>query len=196
MIALRDAYVTAFGALPGVRKAIAHDEDVNEAELKRIGSKATPVVYVVCLGTDPAEYATEGVATHRFAAVVAADRSAAAREDSASKGDLAAVIALRIAYELVVHDGLPEAAADALTRQSPTDVRTRNESGTDLARAGYSVWVATWRVQAPLTPEDVELVTRPLDAIHGSFTTPGSGKGEAGTVESETHTDFTGDDEP
>lgn len=197
MIRLRDAYVTRFADLPLVRSARAHDEDVNEAELKRVGSKATPVVYVVCMGTDSAEYSGEAEAPHRFAAVVATDRSAAAREDeaAASKGDLAGVIALRIANELVT-GAAPTHEGSDLTSGPPTDVRTRNESSTELARAGYAVWVVTWRVLAPLTPEDAELVRRPLHAIHTSYTTPGSGVGPEGTVESETLTSFVEDEEP
>jgi hypothetical protein len=196
VIALRNAYVARIATLPHVRTAVAHDEDVNEAELKRIGSKATPVVYVVCLGTDDAEFSGETEAPHRFAAVVATDRSAAAREeDIASKGDLAGAIALRVAYDLITGAAPTASGGGDLTSGPATNVRTRNESSSELARAGYSVWVVTWRVLAPITPDDVELVTRPLHAIHTSYTTPGSGVGADGTVESATLTSFVEDEE-
>lgn len=161
MIELRDALVSRFAALPGVRMAEAHDEDFGEAEIRRVGGKAMPAVYVVNAGAQKIETipGRDVVADFRWAAVVLATRGNEVANDRASRGDAAAAIAYRVAYELEA------GSAFAGQCRRPAKVAVANASTAGTARLGVSAWVVTWTHRAPIRPDDLDLVLADLDLI-------------------------------
>lgn len=168
MIALRDALVTRFASLPGVRAAAAHDEDFDEGEIRRLGPKGLPGVYVVHVETVDVMEVTgrDLVGDHRWAAVVMAAAGPAKRLERASRGDAAGIIAHRIAYELAIKVG-PDFAG-ACSR--PERIEVRNASTSTTAKLGVAVYVVEWRQGAPIRPEDLDLELADLELVATTIT--------------------------
>lgn len=166
MIALRDELVARFAGLPGVVLAVAHDEDVDEDEIHRIGHAKTPAVLVVHLGADSPEVLPgEGVmAKHRWAAIVLATRGDAQELARDSRGDAAQIIGLRIAYELAAGDRF------AAEHDRPEKVRVHNASNVKTARLGVAVAVVEWVHEGPIDPDDLVLELQALEIVTGTIT--------------------------
>lgn len=155
---LRDQYLVACAALPTVAVCVAHDGELDDAEVARVGVAASPAVLVTCLGVE--ETVSElapGAGRCRWVAVVLARPPDAVRCEYASAGDLAAVIALRIVRLL-------ETGVFGASLERATNVRAANLVGTTAARRGYALWAVTWTAPTVLEHEGPEL--HPLRLIH------------------------------
>ncbi len=163
MLELRSQYVAAFGALPLVALAAPHDGEFGPEEVARLGAAKTPAVYVACLGVAQ-EYEDSGpaAAVLRWAAMVIARAPDAVREEKASAGDVAALVALRIVRELRV-------TAFGASLELAGNVRARNLFGADAARRGYRLWAVTWTAPTTLEPEDLDPELHPFLALHTAY---------------------------
>ncbi|MEM7607329.1 MAG: hypothetical protein AAF411_18410 [Myxococcota bacterium] len=162
---LRDAYVTRFAAISGVRRAIAADPSWDEDELRRVGAQGTPLVLVMCDGigrTDLAEFGDTHIARFDFTAVVIAQKGDAVRLSKASPGDIAASIASRIVSSIERGD-----RPNGECGRRPT-VRAENVTDAGLARHGRFAWALQWSADA-LVDLDAQITLRPLDAIHVNY---------------------------
>ena len=158
--ALRDEYVTRFEAIPTVRTATSHDEPLTVQEVKRIGSKATPIVHVVCRGLrDVVLQGRRQVGVYEWTAFVLTNTSSRAREGEASRGDQCSLIASMIVAELGSHQW------DAATER-PTSVRCLNLASSAMAKAGYAMWAVDWRHHAPLDTAVMATALRDLERVH------------------------------
>jgi hypothetical protein len=164
---LRDEYVTRIGAFAAVKTCRAHDGELDDAEVARVGAPATPAVLVTCLGA-PTMLDELGASAARFrwVAVVIARASDAIRDDHDSSGDVAAAIALRVAWELVHGAGFEHGL------ERPSDVRVANLIGRDAAHRGYALWAVTWEQPTPITPEGLEAVLDPFLHLHTDYDLP------------------------
>lgn len=168
MIVLRQQYIERFLGLPGVQHCAAHDGELDDDEVARVGQARTPAVLVTCLGAEDIddELGQEATAYLQWVAVVIARAPDRVREGERSAGDVAAAIALRIAYELrygAPFDGVFEA---------PSNVRVANMVGTRAAKRGHAIWAVTWRQPASIRPEELEPVLHDLRLIHTDYDLP------------------------
>lgn len=167
MRSLRAQYVERIRGLPGVVRCVAHDGELDDAEVARIGAQQTPAVYLSCLGARDATDELGGRSARlRWVAVVIARPPDRRRDEYDSAGDVAALIAMRIAYELA--HGEPFGAA--LDR--PADVRAANLVGARAQARGYALWAVTWEQSTEITPEELEPVLHDLRLIHTDYDLP------------------------
>jgi hypothetical protein len=156
---LRTQYVTGFGALPHVAIAAPHDGEFGPDEVARLGAARTPSVHVACMGiADLYEDGGPTAALLRWVAMVIARPADARRENEASAGDLAALVAIRIVHEL-------RETVYAAQLERPARVRARNLYGSEAARAGYRLWGIEWQAPARIRPADLDPELNPF-ALH------------------------------
>lgn len=161
MLDLRAQYLARFGAIKPVAQAIAHDGELDDDEVERIGVARTPAVILTCLGmAGVLEDSGPTAAWLRWVAVVIARAPDSVRASRASAGDVAALIALRVVHELAQGD--PFAAA----LERAADVRAQNLVGTRAARKGYVLWAVTWRQPTEIRPAELDAVLDEFGFLH------------------------------
>lgn len=163
MLALRDQYVERFNTIPAVQLCTAHDGEFRDGEVERLGGAKTPGVYVACMGLvedDELDVAGPLQATLAWVAFVLVRSPDAIREARASAGDLAALIALAIVYQLTRGDAFPAALARAKS------FRAQNLFGTASAKRGHTLWAVTWHQSTEITPEGLEAVLAAFRTFH------------------------------
>lgn len=172
---LRDEFVIRFAALGGVRRATAHDEEFDLAELVRVGAKATPHILVTPMRIgEPFTTAGSVNAECTWAAVVITRRGDSRIEDNKSKGDVASIIAARVVRTLH-DDGFSFACGKA------TKIEARNVSNAAKSDKGVTVWLVMWDQAAELNDTET-VVLNDLDAIVTRTDVSGDGESDASTV--------------
>lgn len=179
---LRTEYLARFAALPGVALCEAHDGELDDDEVARVGVARTPAVLVTCLGSDElVDEFGEPAARMQWVAVVIARGADSVREGESTRGDVAAALALRIAHELTA--GAPFDAALERSRA----IKVANMAGTRAAKRGHAIWVVTWTAPTSIRPEDLDPILSDLTLVHTDYDF-GPNKG----VDAATNTDMTG----
>lgn len=167
MIELRQSYVDRFASLPAVQQCAAHDGEFRAEEVARLGAPRTPAVFVACLGLiamlDQSGPPAGQLQWAAFVLVRSPDR---VREDARSGGDVAALIALRIAAELEGGDAF-DASLDA-----PDRIRAQNLFATSAASKGFILWAVTWQQSTTIPPATVDVWLNDLAVVHTDFDLP------------------------
>lgn len=148
MRVLREAYLERFKAIPTVADAKWLDEPWSPPDLKRLGvDRRGGVVLVAFLGMNKVGDGITGhpEADHLFAAAVVTNKRSAARDGLMSRGDQAALVAQRIAFELQTNDGVSEGCS-----YRPEKIQIRNVSGADTVDDGVAVFTVTWTQRAEI----------------------------------------------
>lgn len=176
VVTLRDEYVARFAAIDGVREARAHDQDWNDAELARVGVRQTPTVLVTAMGFDSVEVRNGTVvADYRWAAIVIARNKDAVVEGESSGGDVAGLLAARVARELAA-DGFSAACGRA------HGIDAGNVSTAARAKAGnLTMWAVAWQQAAELE-DAAEITLLDLDTIATETDVTGDGVADAVTA--------------
>lgn len=183
MLELRSQYVDRFADLSGVEVCAPHDGEFRDGEVARLGATRTPAVYVSCMGMpgDMEDYAGPLVGNLAWVAFVLVRSPDAVREGRRSAGDLAAMIALGIVWQLLRGDEFAAAREDA------TKVRAQNLFGTTAAQRGHTLWAVTWQQPTEITPEGLEAVLDAFRTLHTDFDLPPD---EGVDIEAETTLDI------
>lgn len=165
---LRDEYVTRFGALDQVTRAIPHDGvlDDDGDELSRFGAEGTPLVMVVLAGMQDIELIGDKVRAKMLfgAYVVAADGDERLKTPAdRSPGDLAMVVAAAMVVELAAGASFPAGC------KRPADITSSNFFSTELAKLGLSLWMVRWSQLELLDASQLAAIADTLRQLHVDY---------------------------
>lgn len=182
MIGLRDQYVARFGALPAVKHAAPHDGAFGDDEVARAGAARTPTIRVTCIGLrGTVDICGEAAGTLIWAAYVVARSPDRVGEGQDSAGDIAALIALRIAAELEEGAGFSESLA------RPERVTARNLFASSRGAAkGHVIWLVSWDQDVLLPRDGLDAILNDLATVATDFDLNGETDPEASSNQTST----------